>query len=368
MARFSLRWWPFHPYSDWQVKRRGRLDGLSRPAIPTWDTEDPAPFIGGYLKSAGEHDVQLLARTWGKVNGRLKARWMKAEINCRQAVLQSEKAESAFQEACSDYQAIHGERPPSGGWGRTFGYGILMLMLFIFELPLNAVVFRVFGENEVLTFIFTCGVAVVLLLSAHELGKLLREGAWGHPIKRTFIVGLLLLPLMIVGGVAYAREEYLNYLPELLRTMNPWVLYIAFAAINLTIFAVATILSYQHYQRGLDEVIRTGARLRRALRAHTLARQRLHLTRARRVATHHAYHAMFHQIQFEVRRLKGLYQTENLITRNDRGQEHATALPRSFVKDITLAMPPELDEGHLEWSMDETGYLNREAIVARGTV
>ena len=191
MARFSMRWWPTHPFSDWQVKRRGQRDGRSTPPIPAWDAEETAPFISGALKSAGEHDVQLLARRWNLLNGALKARWLQAEFTCRQAVQQVEKAESAYDNACVDYQVQHGERPPTSGFGRTLTYAFQMFLLFVFELPLNAVVFRIFGENEVLTFIFTFGVAIVLLLSAHELGRLLREGAWEHPVKRSFILGLI---------------------------------------------------------------------------------------------------------------------------------------------------------------------------------
>ncbi len=337
MARFSWRWWPTHPYSDWQVKRRGHLDGLSTPPIPSWDAEESSPFVSGDLKSAGEHDVQLLARRWNRMNGRLKARWLQAEFACRQAVRQAEKAENAFDNACVAYQAYHGERPPSVGFGRTLGYGFLMALLFVFELPLNAVVFRIFGENEILTFIFTFGVAIVLLLSAHELGKLLREGPWGHPVKRIFTLGLILLPLLIVGGVAYAREEYLNYLPEMLRTMNPWVIYIAFAAINLTIFAVATVLSYQHYLRGLDEVMRTESpRCCAALRRHTRARQRLHAARSLRIATFHACQAMFRQHAIRSATAERDLPDGKSALRNDRGEAHATTLPRSFCADIAL--------------------------------
>lgn len=368
MARFSMRWWPMHPFSDWQVKRRGQRDGRSTPSIPPWDSEEAAPFIGGALKSAGEHDVHLLTRKWNLLNGALKTRWLHAEFACRLAVQQVEEAKTAYDNAMVDFQVQHGERPPTGGYLRTLQYLFLMLLLFVFELPLNAVVFRIFGENEVLTFIFTFGVAIVLLLSAHELGKLLREGAWGHPVKRTFIFGLTLLPLLIVGGVAYAREEYLSYLPEMLRSMNPWVIYIAFAAINLTIFAVATILSFQHYLRGLDEVMRSRTRWRRALWTHTRARQRLHARRSRRIAAFHTTQAIFYQLQFEVRRLKGIYQTENLLCRVDRGEEHATALPRAFSKDVTLTKPVELENDNLEWNIEETGYPGHESIAARGTV
>jgi len=366
MARFSMRWWPFHPYSDWRVKRKGRQDGLSSPPIPPWESEEHAPFISSELKSVGEHDVQVLARIWNALNAHLKARWVTAEIACRAAVQQAEQAQRAFEGAVSDYQVAHGERPPSVGLSRTLGYGFVMFLLFIFELPLNAVVFRIFGENEVLTLLFTCGVAIVLLLSAHELGRLLRDEQWQNPVTCSFIVGLILLPLLIVGGVAYAREEYLNYLPDMLRMMNPWMIYLAFAAINLAIYAVATILSYRHYERGLDEVMRSTARLQRALRAHVRARQRLHVARSRRIAAFHTYQALYGQIQFEVRRLKGLYQTENLLSRKDRGQEHVSLMPRSFARDLVLTRLPELENGSLDWTIEEAGYLNSDAITARG--
>ena len=367
MARFTMRWWPFQPYSDWQVRRRGRCDGSSTPPIPAWESDEPAPFIGNDLQSASEHDAQVLARGWNARNSRLKVRWARAEIFCQLAVQRAEKAQREHENACVEYQALHGQYPPTGGWGRTLGYMLLMFLLFIFELPLNAVVFRVFGENEVLTFVFTCGVAIVLLLSAHELGKLLKDSAGRQPIHRAFITGLILLPLLIVGGVAYAREEYLSFLPDLLRSMNPWVLYVAFAAINLTIYAVATILSYQHYLNGLDEVLCTGARMRRALKSHAVARLRLHAARARRIAAHHIFQSMFQQLQFEARRLKGLYQTENLVNRQDRAREHATSLPRSFSRDIALNLPRELADGALDWALDETSYLGKSAVAARGT-
>jgi hypothetical protein len=63
---------------------------------------------------------------------------------------------------------------PAGARISTRVYVAAIVAIMLAEFPLNAIAFRLFGEAEVLTWVMTAGLAVMLVVCAHGLGTFLR--------------------------------------------------------------------------------------------------------------------------------------------------------------------------------------------------
>ena len=149
------RWWEIlmpwlNPYSDWAVRRRGRKDGNAQPPIPAWTAESLAPFLR-MLCQAGNQDLRALAKEWHDQDRRHKTDWALADSAIEPAERAAREAEAKAELALDHFEKAHGHRlvtVPS-----PWRYGALVILLCLFEFPLNALVFRGFGESEVFTWL-----------------------------------------------------------------------------------------------------------------------------------------------------------------------------------------------------------------------
>lgn len=350
--------WFYHPYSDAHVKGRGRRDGIQAPAIPSWESREQPPFLME-IKQAGDHDIRSLAHRWAEQDERLKADWLKLRRAADRTAAHHAAAEGALDRADARYKAVRKVDPPAGGDHRFLWYWLLLLCLMVFEFPMNAIVFRLFGENEMLTYVATGGLSLALLVGAHYLGVLLREEGPADARRRSGMVACVALPAAVALVIAYFRVVYLGHAADgsgdpagaVTHWLDPNVSWFGFVAIGLLVYVVAAVASFMVHDHALVAVHRARkdralARLQHERLEQLLARQQAIRERRWEREHHKAY-----QVRDIVQRLTELYRTHNLERRQDRGEKHETQMPRSFYEYVPVTVPPALE--HLDWDAEE---------------
>jgi hypothetical protein len=346
MAHLRWRWWFWHPYSDWNVKRRGKKDGRLTPPVPPWKSDRQPPFIM-QLKQAGDNDARILGTTWSQLDRTLKTEWLQAENAILHRDEEVAAAQKAYDAARKSYEAVHKTEPPVDGDRRRISYSILIVLLFLFEFPMNAIVFRLFGENEMFTVVATGAIALSLLASAHYLGELLQERSVGGKKNTLGIISLIAIPAFVIGGVAYLREQYLKGVGEALGGLDPTVMWLAFVGFNLLIFLVAAMASYRVHNDSLAAVHRAKKKLMKAQAGYEQASKNLERVRIEREKQFDTFNTRANLVKDTVQRLCDAYRTTNLECRSDRGEIEDSYFPRSFDEYPEVTIPPNL--ATLEW-------------------
>ena len=134
-----------------------------------------------------------------------------------------------------------------------------IIAILLAEFPLNAIAFRLFGEAEILTWVMTAGLAVMLVVCAHGLGTFLRLEQ-PTMAERRWVWILIAVPVLALVGIALIRARYLSMEAAVtgLNVLGPVVGSLVFLVINLLIYTGATMLSYlAHAPRLAPRVART---------------------------------------------------------------------------------------------------------------
>jgi len=236
--------------------------------------------------------------------------------------------------ALADAWAASAGRPEDAGWHGIgpFLYWAVIALILAGELPLNAVAFRLFGESDLFTYVMTASLAVSLVAIAHFLGSALAGQVRSRAVW-AFAVAL-------VGAVAIIsliRYDYLRRVGGDL--VGPVAGTLAFALINLVVFAAATGWSYlRHDPR---TIVNRRAAARRAEREADRAerrraeRERAAREEARRREEERRRHALEleaerHRFELEARRREVQLRREEVLEAMERireaGRERLRAL------------------------------------------
>jgi hypothetical protein len=203
----------FAKYGDWNVQRVGRRDGGLDPAVPPWDAPDLPPFAWE-MAHTGDGDIHALADGWAEEDKALLPAWQDAAHRANRANRDAADAEAAEAAAEAAYKKEHGTTAPPTD-RRVPLYWLLVAALSLAEVPLNEICFRVFGESDLLTAIFTLGVTGSVILCSHYLGVALGHvhQTSGKPraTYATFVVLLALVPLLVIASFAEFRAASLVY-------------------------------------------------------------------------------------------------------------------------------------------------------------
>ncbi len=144
---------------------------------------------------------------------------------------------------------------------RGFHWSII-IFLGLGEFPLNAIVFRMFGEPELMTYIMSSTLAVTIPLLAMYSGIQFRHGV--PRLAGNIIVGTL-MPVSIGGAlyaVTFVRSMYLQTGGHIQSAMtaDPSALGYSIFALNLLVFSAALVTSFlshdpdeqlDHLRRGI---------------------------------------------------------------------------------------------------------------------
>jgi hypothetical protein len=150
------------------------------------------------------------------------------------------------------------------------GYWVLFTFLAICEFPMNSVVFDILGEAKWLTYLLAAGLGVIIPLSAHYMGIMLRRESPFESLKSALKASFLFVSVFaVLLGLAYLREKFVtgaDIASVLGVEMDPRMVTIVFLSINLLIFVVATLASYMVHIDVADEQIRSYHRTLRSLK------------------------------------------------------------------------------------------------------
>jgi len=350
-------WYPGHRYSRLSAWWNGRKDG--KRGIPPVDQVEHAPYEM-QLKQVGEENIKRVAQDWQHSDQRLKSEYCiaKGAYIARGALLPEAQRgyESALEERENARKALR-ECPGRTDLGPV-AYGLIMVTIGIGEYPLNAIVFRLFGDSELLTYLFSTLLAVGLPLAADFLGKLLKKGAFreGFFSADGILTTLLaLIVVMAILGIGYIRERYIEALEvqQLLGIkMDPTMVTLVFVAINLLIFLTATLASYFAHdpavRRAKKELKAADARLREAQArlaaaqaASEDAARRYQQAKAERAALWEKKRHEAKELRDIVQKLIEIYRTHNLRVRAN------PLMPKSFTSYPAIKIPTGLEE--LDW-------------------
>jgi len=376
----SLIWWLMKV----QARRKGRRDG--REGIPTLveaagpDGELTHPHGEFRYKEAGDRHLRQISTRWQQRDRRLKEEYCATLAELRAA----EKARDTVGEDVRERDTTHkqnvgevekersAKRAAHGievGWRLApAAYGLFMLGLFVGEIPLNAIAFRIFQESEVLNFVMTLALAVALVGGAHQLGVLLRIDR-KSPTEAMLTTASFVIPLGALIAIALVRQGFLSAQAlEAIREaqgrgqqppiqpISPAMATVVFVLINLLIYSIAAILSYFSHDPLAKEIQRTErpvreARGRLATAEGGIAVLQVRLNRfaatREKVFAQTVEEAHWARNQYE--ELFQEYRGANMEARSDKTS------PRVFGRKLEIKLPEVL--GQIDWDCGTPGYL-----------
>jgi hypothetical protein len=345
---------PSSPLRRWWDRSRARREGSRDGSlgVPVLDEIAIPPALAAIAQRADE-SIASLHRRWVEHDERLgrdvevrEGRARASEAGAQDVLGEVERARRRVDDVPTR-DAFASSAPQPVSRIRRGTYAIAIVAVLIAEFPLNAVAFRLFGEAEVLTWIMTASLAAGLVVCAHGLGVFLRQP---HH-ERRWIWILTVGPVLVLIGVAIIRERYLAVAAEAagLELLGPMVGSVVFLAINLLVYAGATLLSYLAHAPAPAKVVDPLAIRSREL-AEARGGQRQAETTARveseaAVAAAHAHEearrvaaAQAREIRSYYRQLMAVYRTANLRARR------SPEIPAVLRDDPPIAIPRELDD------------------------
>ena len=253
--------WKFWPF----VKEKQQL-------IPRNPDNDKLTDLEIAIVNVEQRELHRVEQWWSYEDKILKAKYCETTQLYFRAKEKLEKEESEVTEPkekfkVADEQFKLVDIPPV----LSAGKGLLIItILAIFEYPLNAVVFEIFGETQIFTYLFAILPSIALGFCSHFLGMALKQKE-KSPVNKMFIV---IMPLLFIGVLlvfAVARAKFMgetqSSLPQNLRLSDSERLLIFFI-LNIFLMGVATWISYlasreniSIYKRKLNEYIDTKMKL-----------------------------------------------------------------------------------------------------------
>lgn len=298
------------PFSETDILVHGRQDGMNN--LPAPDHNGICPFEDELLR-AYEHAASQVAEEWLRKLERLEGsieshRYTategysadvrqieddyKAEIArtnddpiLKHAVEDYEEAERAFKTLYARYNRMPVSYLPH------WAYLILAIVIGIGEVPLNALVFNIFGENQVMTWVMSLIIGLTIPLSAHFVGIKVREHAdgfsWPNAAKALVVFAVMAGALF---ALALMRQDYLGLVgPDIGLTQRVIDSSFLFYWLNIAVFVAAILIAYlahdavPGFARRYAEKERAQKRLKKAQDAHARALEALEQRKAKRL-------------------------------------------------------------------------------------
>jgi hypothetical protein len=366
-------------YSEDFIRRRAAEDSTC--GIPAVDLDLPSPFEKELLHATARLASQVASTYKGPLellDAKIRAERQLVESKRETALERIESlydaekhaAEDAFglreshkqlEKAEQHYNAVYEKyhRAPIAyipGWA----YVMFALMIFLGEIPLNAMVFQIFAESQVMTWIMAFVVGLSVPICAHFIGIKFREHPDGFSLPNALKA---LVGLAIVSGALYwlstIRQTYLGENREALGLTDALVQSsFMFFWLNIAVLAAAIMISYlshdpvpgykeagdrlERYRRAVEKkeirrvkLLKSAADLRAKDKDRMLEEYRECVSRVNMMKG--TYDQLLKEGQEqesrchdELLRLISIYRHENLRNREDK------SVPRSFRDEATL--------------------------------
>jgi Flp pilus assembly protein TadB len=303
-----------------------------------------------------------LAEEWAEEDQDLKQQWRSAFKKRKEAQSRLHRANERLQRVSNRYEEKHGEPVPETLPSRKW-YVALLLIWLVAEVPVNGFAFQLFGESLIFAVVGALLVALVLLPSAHYLGKLVRNTSSWSWKEKVFAGALTTMPLAVVLSISWMREAYVRYMRA--EGLSPGLGYLGdgtafwvLVAINAALLVIATYLSYRKHPKWLSDLMEAREDLRQARKQYKEAGERCVETATTRQRAFETTRAELKSLQETLRSLVERYRECNLQARLDRGPdsngEHDSKLEKSLPprgSKLALEVPEALED--LDWSLTD---------------
>lgn len=333
-------------YSTAAVIDAATKDARKDPPIPPWDSPQHAPFIRG-LKNDAENCLADLAQDWSEHEAPLLTQIAHAEAEQQHCEVEEKKSEKQLEAIENEFKKDRGQEPPAGHKHNKIFYWILLIFLALCEVPINTSVFQVFGDNQIFTIICALVVGAVLATAAHIFGAQMRQGGLFKDKKRLcLLVFLIVIPALLILAIGFIREWYIATNGEVHDGKSLQAVWVAFTALNYTIFFIAMALSYFYNDALLEKVMHARKMGNGAARNTLAAKDAVAKAKHAHDAEKKKYQHQAEQIVNETAGRKNKYEEVNLRERNDSppyipGQDPNSVLPqpKSFLKGLGIDVP-----------------------------
>jgi len=245
-------------YSYREVTKRGKQDGrdwkwrfwplIKEPkAVEPKTDQTQASSYETEIIHAAEFDMQKVADELAELDKKLKADYCEALREYKEAEDAFNKEAREVPPAAKEFEAarrelLNIEQPDLSPKWRTFW----LVAIGIAEFPINALVFQIFGENQLLTYIMAATMCFGIPIAAHFLGHSARQESktnWDKALIWLIPVGAL----FVLCGLAFVRSKFFEAVLQenvIGISMTPTEATVLFLIINIFIFFVAFLISY----------------------------------------------------------------------------------------------------------------------------
>jgi len=199
------------------------------------------------LKEAGGTEIQKLSSRWESLDHKLKPRYaqLQAKIRNLKALFRVKNDEVCASKNKHDEALRKLNKLPSPDLSK-FWMNFWLVIIGVAEIPLNGLVFQLFGEGKLLTYLMAGMLCVGIPLVAHWIGQTLHQDS-NTKIDWLILsaISIMLFALLFVVGLVRAK-----YLATLLTqvpigiNIHPSTATIIFFILNFSFFVIACIVSY----------------------------------------------------------------------------------------------------------------------------
>jgi len=244
------------------VRKQGIRDGrdwrwrLWPPQWPLREPKEPHPSLTDAacaqfeeeLKESAESFIEQEATEWKKLDKTLKPEYCVALVRLGQARQRAAKEKSEVEPVARQFERaekLFYQLDAPGLDPRWMHFWLIAIA--VAEFPLNTVVFQLLGQRVRETYLIAGGLALVIPLLAHAFGAALRQESKNF-VDKCLIAAAPVIAFGLLFVVAIVRERFMEVSPisKLLNVpVTPVQGTVLFLALNVALFFVATILSYE---------------------------------------------------------------------------------------------------------------------------
>lgn len=321
--------------------------------IPAVGQQEIPSYITG-MRDAAQGIISKLEEGFEDRDAGLHRQYCEATIQKRHTGQRHAEAEHDLEIEKTRYRDENKSEPRVTLPVASNAHWATMALLFLFEVPINTIIFQQFGDNMVGVLLLSLGMAAALALCAEQTGAHLRQP---KPWSAGFwvVLGLLqLLPVVVFAWAAVLRQSAVVELQQRLAEdaggaaqTNPVAVFWIFLALGAICYLVGCYLSWLYH----DPVRLAYGVERRWFNAAQDAATREETLRADRAGEARSVGKEMEQVNQEFQRICSAYSEHNIREQMRSGKiKQPSDLPVLCQYPVITIAPQFADPEKLDWT------------------